>query len=443
MLKTIPNNVTEYIENRSHKKWSLECNDVRGIESVIVVPAICEFENIKKLLTSLSQNSESELQKSLVIFVINNSVSASLEVKKDNKFSVEFLRESIRKNILESGIRIGLIDAATEGYELEDSIAGVGVARKIGMDAALKVFDYSLPNNKIIISLDADCSVEQNYLAEIHRFFNRKNASIAIVDFEHPLPENQLIKLGIFSYEIFLRHYVAGLLYANSPFAFHTVGSTIICDHEAYIKIGGMNTKKAAEDFYFLEKLAKQYNVFRITTTKVKPSSRESWRVPFGTGKSMTDYASGKKDILVNDPETYLILKEWLTIFNSEISTSPERLINEAKIIHTELYNFLESRKFRKSWEKILDNSKTSVQLDYQRINWFDAFETLKLIHHLRDTSFPMMDIETGVEKLFKLVNYSAKLDTLKSKDSKEVLFAFYLSELKTLENKLYQTHYS
>ncbi len=451
MRKTITNKVTEYLENRSYKKWFLECNDASGIESVIVIPAICEFENIKKLLSSLSQNSKFDLQKSLAIFVINNSASASPEVKTDNKLSVELLRELTKKNIrdpfskkiLESGIRIGVIDAATEGNELDILIAGVGIARKIGMDTALQVFDYSLPNKKIIISLDADCLVENNYLSEIRRFFNLENASVAIVDFEHPLPESQLSKLGILSYEIFLRHYVIGLLYAGSPFAFHTVGSTIIFDYEAYIKIGGMNTKKAAEDFYFLEKLAKQYKVYRVTTTKVKPSPRESWRVPFGTGKSMTDYASREKNILVNDPEIYLILREWLTIFNSEMSTNPERLIKESKNIHKGLFDFLGSRKFQESWEKILSNSKSSQQLDYQRKNWFDAFETLKLIHHLRDTSFPMMDIEKGMEKLFKLFNYSANFDSVRDTNSKETLFEFFLSELKILENNLYQTQYS
>ena len=132
------------------------------------------------------------------------------------------------------------------------------------MDTALQVFDYSISDKKIIVSLDADCLVEENYISEIQNYFNQQNVSAAIVDFEHTLPEDEIRKIGILSYEIFLRHYVAGLLFAKSPFAFHTIGSTIVCDHEAYIKIGGMNTKKAAEDFYFLQKLAKHFTIDRI-----------------------------------------------------------------------------------------------------------------------------------------------------------------------------------
>lgn len=442
-----PIKVVEYLGNKSSNKWNIEWSEFSGIQAAIVIPAICEYENIKKLLISLAESNKSFFKDTIIIFVINNSDSSIQEVKNDNKSSLDFLRKLIKQNstdnfskiIIESGIRIGLIDAATEGKEFRDNIAGVGLARKIGMDSALQIFDYSIPGKKIIISLDADCQVEKNYLSEIINYFNAQNISVAVVDFEHNFCEDTNNKIAILSYEIFLRHYVAGLLFAESPFAFHTIGSTIVCDHEAYIKIGGMNTKKAAEDFYFLQKLAKHYRINRITSTKVKPSARQSWRVPFGTGRSVTDFISQNKIIKVFDPEVYLILKEWLVLFNSDLSLNPDSLLRGSKNIHCELYNFLVIRGFRSDWQKILDNSKSKSQLDYQRKNWFDAFETLKLIHYLRDTSFPMMDITSGTEKLFKIVQHSVNFGLTGETINQKSLFEFYLNELKSLENKLYK----
>ncbi len=265
----------------------------------------------------------------------------------------------------------------------------------------------------------------------------QNNVAAALVDFEHKLPEDELNKIGILSYEIFLRHSVTGLLFTESPFAFHTVGSTIVCDHEAYIKVGGMNTKNAAEDFYFLQKLAKNFPVHRITSTRVNPSPRESWRVPFGTGRSITDFLTNKKNILVYDPDVYVILKEWLKLFNTDLLLDPDLTLNEAKKIHPELYNFLVIRDFHKTWIKILNNTKSSEQLDYQRKNWFDSLETLKLIHHLRDSSFSMLDIKTGVDKLFKVVQHSAKFDSTTKISNQVQLLEYYLSELKNLENFL------
>ena len=50
-----------------------------------------------------------------------------------------------------------------------------------------------------------------------------------------------------------------------------------------------------------------------------------------------------------------------------------------------------------------------------------------------------MMNIKTGVEKLFKVVEHSAKFDSLSETNNNEKLFSIYLSELKELENNLYK----
>jgi hypothetical protein len=449
MQKAYPEKIVNYLDKKSLKRWNLEWTEFPGVQAAIVIPAICEFENIRRVLLSLAQNNKSCLQKSLIIFVINNSVSSEPEVKDDNKKSIVFLRELINRKssddiagiIFNSGMNIGFIDAVTAGNEFDDDEAGVGLARKVGMDAALQIFNYPSREKKIIIALDADCVVEKNYLAEIIGSFTNSKLSAATVDFEHNISEVGMNKLGIISYEIFLRHYVVGLLFAKSPYGFHTIGSTIVCDHEAYIKVGGMNTKKAAEDFYFLQKLAKHYEIKRITSTKVKPSSRESWRVPFGTGRSITDFIINKKNILLYDAEVYIILKNWLGLLHSDLSLNSGLILKEAKKIHPELFNYLVNRGFRMDWEKILENSKSVKQLEYQRKNWFDAFETLKLIHHLRDTSFPMMNIESGIEKLFQVVKHSANFETPGDKNNLEDLYTSYLSELKILENNLHKQY--
>ena len=449
MIKTNPEKIVDYLDKKSLKRWNLEWNKFSGVQAAIVIPAICEYENIKRVLLSLAQNDKSCLQKSLIIFVINNSVSSEPQIKDDNTKSIVFLRELINRKssddiagiIFNSGMNIGLIDAATAGNEFDDDEAGVGLTRKVGMDAALQIFDYSSSQKKIIISLDADCVVEKNYLNAIISSFSNNKFSATLVDFEHNISEDGMNKLGIISYEIFLRHYVVGLLFAKSTYGFHTIGSTIVCDHEAYVKVGGMNTKKAAEDFYFLQKLAKHYDIKRITSTKVKPSSRESWRVPFGTGRSITDFTINKKNILLYDADVYVILKNWLELLHSDLSLNSGLILTEAKKIHPELFNYLENRRFKTNWEKILENSKSVKQLEYQRINWFDAFETLKLIHHLRDTSFPMMNIESGVEKLFQVVKHSVKFELRGDKNNFEYMYLGYLSELKTLENNLHKQY--
>ena len=76
----------------------------------------------------------------------------------------------------------------------------------------------------------------------------------------------------------------------------------------------------------------------------------------------------------------------------AEIKTSAEYL-NFAEKIHPELSNFLIEQNFENDWNRILKNSTKPEQLAKQKHKWFDGFKTLKLIHYLRDKSFPQIDM--------------------------------------------------
>ncbi len=409
-MQNLSIDVLSYLSKHLIKNYEIEWQRKNGINNVIVIPAIAEYDTIKVLLKSLSKNDPAFFPLSLILFVINNSPVSSKEIKEDNLISINLLRSIIgadnnsgfSREIINSGLQIGLIDASSEGKELNTKQAGVGLARKIGMDLSLTIFDYSKGTKKMIICLDADCTISQTYLTNIINDFNKNNYSVAVVNFEHPVDGTDEYNAAIICYEIFLRYYVTGLIFAGSDYAFHTIGSTMMCYHNAYMKIGGMNKRKAAEDFYFLEKLAKNYPINKIDCAIVYPSKRSSWRVPFGTGQSVTRFLSKIRDeYLLFDPDVFGILKEWLEIYNSDAISDPQDVLNQAKEIHTELYNFLLQNNYLKQWEKILSNTKSEKQLSHQRKIWFDGFKTLKLIHHLRDTAFPEINMFDALNMLF------------------------------------------
>jgi len=409
-MQNLSIDVLSYLSKHLIKNYEIEWQRKNGINNVIVIPAIAEYDTIKVLLKSLSKNDPAFFPLSLILFVINNSPVSSKEIKEDNLISINLLRSIIgadnnsgfSREIINSGLQIGLIDASSEGKELNTKQAGVGLARKIGMDLSLTIFDYSKGTKKMIICLDADCTISQTYLTNIINDFNKNNYSVAVVNFEHPVDGTDEYNAAIICYEIFLRYYVTGLIFAGSDYAFHTIGSTMMCYHNAYMKIGGMNKRKAAEDFYFLEKLAKNYPINKIDCAIVYPSKRSSWRVPFGTGQSVTRFLSKIRDeYLLFDPDVFGILKEWLEIYNSDAISDPQDVLNQAKEIHTELYNFLLQNNYLKQWEKILSNTKSGKQLSHQRKIWFDGFKTLKLIHHLRDTAFPEINMFDALNMLF------------------------------------------
>jgi hypothetical protein len=439
-LKTqnLPANVRTYLTKHADNKYKIEWKKQRGINNVIVIPAIAEFENIKIVLSSLFQNDPTYFKSTLVLFVINNSPSSDLSVKEDNLKSLEYLRSIVasgnEEEFFDTRLNLGLVDASSPGKELSNKDCGVGLARKVGMDSALTLFDYTTDEKKLIICLDADCTVQRNYLTKIVEHFRNHNTSVGLMKFEHQIDGTSEYDKAITCYEIFLRYYIAGLTYAKSCYAYQVIGSTMVCDHNAYIKAGGMNKNKAGEDFYFLEKLSKNFCIGKIDSTTVYPSGRSSWRVPFGTGKSVSKFLSNpEEEYFLYDPETFEILKCWLETYNSEDILVPEKLLENSKNIHNELFNFLNQQGFKEQWEKIISNTKSEKQMRYQQKIWFDSFKTLKLIHHLRDTAYPELNMFDALDKFFIKMNVDKLIDRKKQKIPKLDIQKEYLRILKTL----------
>ncbi len=442
-MKHLPGKVVTYLQKHSLKNYNLEWNSSGGIKNIVVIPAIAEYENIPKIINSLIKNDDRHFQQTLIIFVINNLKSSNDNVKLNNRKSLKLLRSIIHrrsedkfvKNVINSKLNFGIVDAASEGKELDEKTGGVGLSRKAGMDAALAVFDYEEPGKNILFCTDADAHLSPNYLSEVIQRFNKNNMNAGYTNFEHDITGNDKNTAAIICYEIFLRYYVGGLQYAKSPYAFHTIGSTIICDSDAYIKIGGMNKKKAAEDFYFLEKLAKNYRIENIDSVIVYPSKRSSWRVPFGTGQRVTRYLNGKRnEYLLYNPEVFEKLKSWLQLFSGSSDDNIKELLKNSKDIHPGIYNFLTGQGFQKQWENIIDNSKTAEQLARQKKFWFDGFRTLKLIHHLRDNAFPEINMFDALDKFFNMTDTDFILNRNRNDIPSLDLQRKYLHKLRELE---------
>lgn len=409
-VKNLPDNVLNYLNKFSFSKWKLEKDDDKFYDNIIVIPSLAEYDRIQTCLKSLERNNQKVLEKTLIIIVINNSENASSEIIENNQKTFDLLSN------YDGVLNINFVDAFSKGKSLPKKLAGVGFARKIGLDLALTKFDYESPAKKILFWLDADCEVETNYLEVITDKFNKQNLNSAVIEYEHKIEDEKPEAKAIVCYETFLRYFRLALIYAKSHYDYHAIGSTIVCDVESYIKAGGMNSKQAGEDFYFLEKLAKQNKVQTIKETSVYPSARKSWRVPFGTGQRITRYLKNVQDeYLVYNPKSFHLLKEWLEFFNYDSTVDSDMIVIEAKKISAHLYDFLVEQNFEEIWNKILKNSDSIDEIRKQKIFWFDAFRTLKLIHHLRDTIYPNVNIYEALKFL------SNKFELYLEYDEKEI----------------------
>jgi hypothetical protein len=273
-----------------------------------------------------------------------------------------------------------------------------------------------------MICLDADTLVQPDYLPAITRHFAHPSAGGASIPYRHRPATDQAGQEAIDRYELFLRVYVMGLEQAGSPYAFHTVGSAMACRASAYVAAGGMNRRMAGEDFYFLQQVHKSSGVETLSGTVVHPSPRSSHRVPFGTGRAVSDMlAKGSDRLLFYQPVVFSIVGDWLACVAENLEEHASLLLNRAAGISPVLREFLEQAGFRAAWENLQKNNLEGGKLAAAFNGWFDAFRTMKLIHDLSARAFPRIAPESAVAPMLERAGevapetVSAQLELLRS----------------------------
>lgn len=405
-----PSLLCDYLhEYAADEKWRLVAENHENISSAVVVPAYAEKESIFSTLVSLARNPVSFLEDTLIICVVNNKGNSPPADVKNNQDTLAMLKALIGRKRLggyradgdiyhfltmlaDSKIRLAYVDVSSPGYELPEKDGGVGMARKIGMDAALRLWTGDSLDTRLILSLDADTLVQNNYLSSIKHYFTKK-VKTAIVAYEHQTPPDEETKAAIYCYEIFLRYWVLELQYAQSPYAYHSIGSTIVTTAEAYLEVRGMNKRQAGEDFYFLGKLAKLGKIGYVKETRVFPSARPSTRVPFGTGKGVRRFLSGgHREYPVYDPRVFFILKKWLELISRSTDSDAVQILAKTENIHPVLKKYLINCRFEMFWIQVRRRAKKEM-LSRQFHHWFDAFKTLKLINYFTREEYPPVNI--------------------------------------------------
>ena len=300
---------------------------------------------------------------------------------------------------------------------------GVGLARKIAADIALACINHNIIKNPWIFCTDADTHLPKNYFSIIHKRktnysagLNQHTTSALLYPFTHESNDDSLQAASHY-YEGFLKHYVKGLQYAESPYAYHSIGSTIAIDASSYAKVRGFPKRSAGEDFYILNKLAKYGAIKCLNNPIINIEARLSDRTPFGTGpaiQSILEYSAIEEEYLLYDKKVFHYLKLWLKAFphiwnniSEHEKLSSEQLdkllikslnkIDPDQNIANIIYQCITQLGIQAAIAHSMKHSKDYPSFELHLHTWFDAFRTLKFIHYLRDHHFPSISYKKAI----------------------------------------------
>ncbi len=250
----------------------------------IALPVLNESENLPALLNCLKNQTVQDF--SLTVCVNQYESWWDDPSKKehclDNQKSLVFLRTC-------KDLSIEVIDHSSRGKGWPPKKGGVGHARKTAMDRIAR----RAKARDLILSMDADTFYPPDYLASVKAVFQHHPEITGLaVPYYHRLTGETTDRL-ILRYETFMRYYLLNMLRIENPYAFTALGSAMAFPVRVYKKLGGLTPVQSGEDFYFLQKLAKNGRFALWAGSTAFPSSRLSDRVLFGTGPALIKGSSG------------------------------------------------------------------------------------------------------------------------------------------------------
>ena len=343
----------------------------------IIIPIYNEYHYILDTLQSIHHQNKLLLKETLVILVINNSKDCSLKIINYNS------RTHALINKQKYNYKYEVLDYYSKNNAIHKNFFGVGLARKIGMDYCLQYAS----KNSLLFCLDADTIISKNYLEIIVDYYMKNGFKVCNINFKHQQSNDANINRGIRIYEKALYNMAQRIKSCRSPYGYVSLGSTIICTLKAYIACGGMSKKKATEDFYFLQALAKHTPIKKIKNILVFPSSRNNQRVYLGTGFRMKEYKKNKEFKYLNySKKSFKKLKNLISLVDASWNKEYNIFLSEImKILDKKIIEFLIEKKIETVWNNIRKNSKNKNQFMHFFHQWFDALTIIQFLKKLNN----------------------------------------------------------
>ncbi len=328
-------------------------------------------QRIESILTVMVVNRPTEHDKSAQWFTENQLLIERLNFDAESKVELS-KQHHLLLNV--NGHDVMLLDFNDQPF---DHRKGVGLARKIGADTALKMIQLNWISNPWIFSTDADVELPIDYFSVVNK--TNHNQSAICLDFVHSGSDPKLCDYQN-QYDFKLRYYQQGMKYIGSKYDYIPLGSTLIIEASAYAKVRGFPSRSGGEDFYILNKLAKVGGIYQPKMPKVKIKIRLSDRVPFGTGpaisqiKQLEQQGGGYK---LYHPDCFYIIKQWrddlLNYFDHQKLPHSDCGLNDCWHIGHVLENGFKQSKSHQRWQQFIHE-------------WFDAFKILKSVHFLSES---------------------------------------------------------
>ena len=389
----------KYIEkHKVYDKYAVPSNFNYGM--VVVIPCFDE-PDVLTTLNSLKHCLPTQHPVGVLVVVNSSETTDEAIVIHNRKTYNEVINFAKEEN------RSTLSFHALLCEDLPRKHAGVGLARKIGMEWAIRGFLQCKNNDGVILSLDADCTVSENYLNTIESQFLSYQPNCCVLNFKHRITPNSdtLLNDAIYQYEQYIWYFRDALKAIGFPYYYHTIGSAFAVSADAYVRVGGIGRQQGGEDFYFLQKAFQLDKTAELMNTFVYPEARFSDRIPFGTGPALEKIMASADGLLrVYSVDAFIALKGFFDLRIKFYKQSDNEIISLINHLHPSVQHFLHENKLLTSITDCNNNAASVGSFEKRFFHHFNAFVIIKYLNFAHISYFELIPIRQAKEKLIALL---------------------------------------
>ncbi len=353
-----------------------------ALRMCVVIPAYDELGNVEEVIGALHVD-ELAVEAVELIVCVNNTADADPEIIEANRQTIDTLRG------FDTPFALHVIDRATESRAYPPGAGGVGRARRLIMDLAVKrLHEAGVGGDGIIACLDGDSPPDPGYLDAVWREMSEapKTALAGVCRHRHPIPDDPAHAEAIIAYENWMRYFEAGLKLTGTPYAFQSIGSCMVLTARGYAQADGVPPREALSDFYMLQKVVKTGGrgaVIQLDEPLVRPSARPSTRVPRGTGPSVRASMQFGDDrfVWVEPPRAFFELRDFFAAVRDGFA-DPETLRAAASPFLTEI---LQRWNGWSTIDKLRQHAPDPQRFERQFHTWFDSLKVVKFANRTKE----------------------------------------------------------
>ena len=346
-------------------------------EHALVIPAFAETEDFLARVTERCQTPDT-----LNIVVVNAPESTGrLQVSAEQLKQTELLLQRLEHDVARPVL---VIDRVSMGKRIAQP-QGVGLARKIGTDVALRLFQQGRIRSPWLCQTDADARLPSNYFNAIANLAALPGA--VVFAHKHTSADPHITQAAGL-YDAHMQFYVQALAVNGSAYAYPTLGSTISVHAQSYARVRGYPKRNAGEDFYLLNKLNKLHPVQVLQQPVIEVQARLSPRVTFGTGPALQNIVG----LLASDPSgdsyksydyrCFELLGHALTYLrNSGLGLEAPHSHAASNSQQRQIEQILQTLGVAKILSPALLQQPSTRQRQKLLNDWFDALKTLRFVH--------------------------------------------------------------